>query len=259
MKTRTITTFAALLLSLSLTSSANATAIQQTKGDFKDKFRQLEEVLPTPNVYRNAAGEPGENYWQQQVDYKIKVSLDEAKRRLTGSEKITYQNNSPYKLKYLWVQLDQNIFKDDSIANAANNFGGIGRRGPYTKAGDAKTPAKISLGELRRQQFMADNELGYEISAIKDSKGKKLNFTVVGTQMRIDLPKPLKSGDDVVFSIDFAFNIVEEDAVSARSGYEHFEKDDREGGNDIFLLAQWFPRLHAYTDYEGWNLSLIHI
>jgi len=253
MKTRTITTFAALLLSLSLTSSANATAIQQTKGDFKDKFRQLEEVLPTPNVYRNAAGEPGENYWQQQVDYKIKVSLDEAKRRLTGSEKITYQNNSPYKLKYLWVQLDQNIFKDDSIANAANNFGGIGRRGPYTKAGDAKTPAKISLGELRRQQFMADNELGYEISAIKDSKGKKLNFTVVGTQMRIDLPKPLKSGDDVVFSIDFAFNIVEEDAVSARSGYEHFEKDEREGGNDIFLLAQWFPRLHAYTDYEGWN------
>ena len=246
-------TIAVLLLPLAISSTVNASAIKQTKGDFEDKFRQLEEVLPTPNVYRNASGEPGEKYWQQQVDYKIKVSLDEKKRRLTGYEKITYQNNSPYKLKYLWVQLDQNIFKGDSIANVANNFGGIGRRGPYTKTGDAQTPAKISLGELRRQHFMTDNELGYEIKAIKDSRGKKLDFTVVGTQMRIDLSRALKSGDDVEFSIDFAFNIVEEDAVSARSGYEHFPKDAREGGNDIFLLAQWFPRLHAYTDYEGWN------
>jgi predicted secreted protein len=238
---------------LPLTFIANASAIKQTKGDFEDKFRQLEEVLPTPNVYRNAAGEPGERYWQQKVDYKIKVSLDEKKRRLTATEDITYYNNSPYRLKYLWVQLDQNIFKDDSIANRANNFGGIGRRGPFTGAGDQNTPAKLSLGELRRHQFMADNELGYEISAVKDGRGKKLAFTIVGTQMRIDLPKPLKSGDDVDFTSDFACNIVEEDAVSARSGYEHFPKDAREGGNDIFLLAQWFPRLHAYTDYEAWT------
>jgi predicted secreted protein len=243
----------ALLISLTLAATVQATAIKQTKGDFEDKFRQLDEVLPTPNVYRNAAGEPGENYWQQRVDYKIKVSLDEEKRRITGHEEITYHNNSPYRLKYLWVQLDQNIFKEDSIANTANNFGGIGRRGPYTKAGDKITPAKISLGELRRQQFMADNELGYEISAVKDDSGDKLNFTIVGTQMRIDLPKPIKPGKSIDFTIDFAFNIAEEDAVSARSGYEHFPKDDREGGNDIFLLAQWFPRLHAYTDYEAWT------
>jgi len=240
--------FAALLLPLAMVSTVNASAIKQTKGDFEDKFRQLQETLPTPNVYRNAAGEPGERYWQQQVDYKIKVSLDEEKRRLTGSEKITYKNNSPYKLKYLWVQLDQNIFKDDSIANMSNNFGGIGNRGPAASAGSDSKPAKLSLGTLRRHQFLSDNEVGYEISAVKNSKGKALAFTVVGTQMRIDLPKPLKSGDDVEFSIDFAFNIVEEDAVSARSGYEKFED-----GNDIFLLAQWFPRLHAYTDYEGWN------
>ena len=134
----------AILLPLTVATSVHATAIKQTKGDFEDKFRQLEEVLPTPNVYRNAAGEPGENYWQQQVDYKIKVSLDEEKRRLSGSEKITYQNNSPYKLKYLWVQLDQNIFKEDSMANVASNFGGIGRRGPKTEAGDAKKRAKLS-------------------------------------------------------------------------------------------------------------------
>jgi predicted secreted protein len=173
MKIKFIKTFATLLLPLSIAATVNASAIKQTKGDFEDKFRQLEEVLPTPNVYRNASGEPGEKYWQQQVDYKIKVSLDEEKRRLTGSEKITYQNNSPYKLKYLWVQLDQNIFKGDSIANMGSNFGGIGRRGPYTGAGDADTPAKMSLGELRRQHFMTDNELGYEISAIKDSRGTK--------------------------------------------------------------------------------------
>ena len=186
MKFKIMKAFAVLLLQISIASSVSASAIKQTKGDFEDKFRQLDEALPTPNVYRNAAGEPGENYWQQQVDYKIKASLDEEKRRITASEKITYHNNSPYKLKYLWVQLDQNIFKDDSIANMANNFGGIGRRGPYIQTGDAQTPAKISLGELRRQQFMADNELGYQISAIKDSGGKKLHFTVVGTQMRID-------------------------------------------------------------------------
>ncbi|KZW98169.1 aminopeptidase [Pseudoalteromonas luteoviolacea] len=252
MKTNT-SLIIALLAPLIFLSSAHASAIKQTKGNFEDKFRQLDEVLPTPNVYRNAAGEPGQQYWQQKVDYKIKVSLDEEKRRLTGHEKITYHNNSPYRLKYLWVQLDQNIFKDGSIANMANNFGGAGRRGPLTKAGDTSKPAKISLGELRRQQFMADNELGYEISAVTDNRGKKLSFTIVGTQMRIDLPKPLQSGDSVKFAIDFAFNIVEEDAVSARSGYEHFADDARPGGNDIFLLAQWFPRLHAYTDYEAWT------
>ncbi len=242
-----------LMIPLSLSTMAYSSAIKQTKGNFEDKFRQLEEVLPTPNVYRNAAGEPGEKYWQQEVDYNIKVSLDENKRRLSASEQITYKNNSPYQLKYLWVQLDQNIFKEDSIANTANNFGGIGRRGPYTKAGDQHTPAKISLGELRRQHFMADNELGYEISAVKDNRGKPLSFALVGTHMRIDLPSALKSGGTVKFSIDFAFNIVEEDAVSARSGYEHFEDDARPGGNDIFLLAQWFPRLHSYTDYEAWT------
>ncbi|MCO7188086.1 MULTISPECIES: M1 family metallopeptidase [unclassified Pseudoalteromonas] len=241
------------LLTLVATDAAKASVVNQTKGSFEDKFRQLDEVLPTPNGYRNAAGEPGERYWQQQVDYKINVTLDEARRRLSGKEEITYHNNSPYTLKYLWVQLDQNIFKPDSMANQSNNFGGIGRRGPKTQIGNGKEPAKLSLGELRRQQFMADNELGYEIHGVTDNFGKALSFTTVGTQMRIDLPQPLKPNSQLTFNIDFAFNIVEEDAVSARSGYEHFADDARPGGNDIFLLAQWFPRLHAYTDYEAWT------
>jgi len=232
--------------------SANA-AIKQTKGDFEDKFRQLDEVLPTPNVYRNAAGEPGHQYWQQQVDYDIDVKLLEGERRIEASETITYHNNSPDTLKYLWIQLDQNKFRDDSMSALTTTFGGIGNRGPATQAASGNKPAQLSMGALRRQQFVDDNELGYTISRVEDKSGNDLRHTTVGTLMRVDLAAPLKPGKKVTFDIDFAFNIVEEDAVSARAGYEHFPDDEREGGNDIFLLAQWFPRLAAYTDYEAWT------
>jgi len=240
------------LLSLTVIASASAT-IQQTKGDFVDKFRQLDESLPTPNVYRNAAGEPGHKYWQQRVDYKIKAKLDEEKRRIEANQSITYYNNSPDTLKYLWVQLDQNKFRNDSLSAKTTTFGGIGSRGPATARATSSKPAQISLDALRRQQYMDDNVVGYDIQSVTDSKGNKLNHVIVGTNMRIDLTKKLLPGMRVRFGIDYAFNIVEEDAVSARSGYEHFPDDARKGGNDIFLLAQWFPRLHAYTDYEAWT------
>jgi len=235
-----------------ITAQASS-AIQQTKGDFEDKFRQLDEVLPTPNVYRNAAGEPGHMYWQQQVDYVIDVSLDESKRRLSASQNISYTNNSPDTLKYLWIQLDQNKFRDDSMSALTTTFGGIGNRGPATQGASEDAPARLSLGALRRQQFVDDTELGYDLQAVTDGKGNPLKYTVVGTLMRVDLSAPLKPKSSTELNIDFAFNIVEEDAVSARAGYEHFPDDAREGGNDIFLLAQWFPRLAAYTDYEAWT------
>ena len=234
-------------------STLHADAIKQTKGDFEDKFRQLDEVLPTPNVYRNAAGEPGHQYWQQQVDYTIAARLIEDKRRLEATQDITYYNNSPDTLKYLWVQLDQNKFKDDSMSALTTTFGGIGNRGPGTKSITDGEPAQISLSALRRQQFVDDTQLGYTISRVVDGLGNTLSYTTVGTLMRVDLLTPLKSGERTRFTMDFAFNIVEEDAVSARAGYEHFPDDAREGGNDIFLLAQWFPRLAAYTDYEAWT------
>ncbi|MGJ8680453.1 M1 family metallopeptidase [Paraglaciecola sp.] len=240
------------VLSLSVLLTANA-SINQTKGSFEDKFRQLDESLPTPNVYRNAAGEPGHKYWQQQVDYKIQAKLDESKRRIEASQTITYHNNSPDTLKYLWIQLDQNKFKSDSMSATTTTFGGIGNRGPATSAASSDKPAQLSLGALRRQQFVDDNILGYDISGVKNKRGESLNHVIVGTNMRIDLPTHLKPGKKVTFSLDFAFNIVEEDAVSARAGYEHFPNDKRDGGNDIFLLAQWFPRLHSYTDYEAWT------
>ena len=228
-------------------------AIKQTKGDFEDKFRQLEEVLPTPNVYRNAAGEPGHQYWQQQVDYDIDVTLDEEKRRIDASEEIVYHNNAPDTLKYLWIQLDQNKFRDDSMSALTTTFGGIGNRGPATSAASGSSPAKLSMGAIRRQQFVDDNELGYQIKKVTDGRGKPLHYVIVGTLMRVDLAEPLKPGKKTELNIDFGYNIVEEDAVSARSGYEHFPDDEREGGNDIFLMAQWFPRLAAYTDYEAWT------
>lgn len=236
-----------------LSSVACAGAIEQTKGDFKDKFRQLDEVLPTPNDYRNAAGEPGRDYWQQKVDYKIDVTLLEDKRRLEASETITYTNNSPYTLKYLWLQLEQNRFKPDSVAESTVAFGGLGRRGPTSSLPSSDKPARLSLGQLRRQQFMDDVELGYTLSDITDLDGNTLKHTIVGSQMRIDLKQPLKHGESITFSLDFAFNILDEDAVGARSGFEHFPDDARKGGNDIFLLAQWFPRLAAFSDYEAWH------
>lgn len=235
--------------SFSLANDAQASAIQQTKGNFEDKFRQLDEVLPTPNVYRSAAGEPGEQYWQQRADYDINVRLDEEKRRLDASEVITYTNNSPYTLKYIWVQLDQNIFRNDSRAERSATFGSH----PEVDLEGIDKPARISLGQLRRQQFMSDNELGFAINKVADDNGESLSFTIVGTNMRVDLPEPLAPGAQTELAIDFGFNIVEEDAVGARSGYEHFPDDAREGGNDIFLLAQWYPRVAAFTDYEAWT------
>ncbi|MDT7526612.1 MULTISPECIES: M1 family metallopeptidase [Idiomarinaceae] len=230
-------------------TAAYSSAIQQTKGTFEDKFRQLDEVLPTPNVYRSAAGEPGEQYWQQQANYSIKVRLDEEKRRIDAAETITYFNNSPYTLKYIWIQLDQNIFKNDSMAELTATFNSK----PDPSLGGVDRPARISLNQLRRQQFMTDNELGFAINKVADGRGKALDFVVVGTNMRIDLPQPLKAGDKTSLAIDFGFNIIDSDTVGGRSGYEHFPDDAREGGNDIFLLAQWYPRVAAFTDYEAWT------
>ncbi|TLX51972.1 aminopeptidase [Pseudoalteromonas ruthenica] len=232
-----------LLGALTLISQGVMANVMQTKGNFEDKFRQLDESLPTANSYRSAAGAPGENYWQQQVDYDIDVTLDEKARRLSASQRIEYTNNSPHTLRYLWLQLDQNIYKADSIAERSKTFKSGLEAQPVGK------PSKLSLSSLRRMQFLADNEPGFVLSNIKDEDGDDLKATVVDTLMRVDLNQPLRPGQSTELSMDFAFNIVEEDAVGARNGYEHFEKD----GNDIFLLAQWFPRLAAYTDYEAWT------
>ena len=194
-----------------LSSIAVAQGIQQTKGDYQDKFRQLDEVLPTPNVYRNAAGQPGHEYWQQKVDYDIEVILNEETHSIQGTESISYQNNSPDTLNYLWLQLDQNRFRNDSIAQLSETFN---RSSP-----EPGSPARVSLGQLREIQYMEEAELGYDIQSVVDAAGNALNHTIVGTLMRVDLARALRPGASVDFKIDYSYNIVNGDVIGPRACY----------------------------------------
>jgi hypothetical protein len=198
------------------------------------KFAQLEQTLPTPTVYRTASGAPGPLYWQQQADYKIEVVLDQEQRSIKGSQTIVYTNNSPHTLKYLWLQLDQNRFKKDSLEN---------------RSVTESQPDRLSFDRLRKLQSMSDQRHGFNLSAVTDTKNNPLSYTIVDTMMRLDLPKPLATGKRTRFKIDWEFNIIEEAAIGGRGGYEHFELNDTQ----IFSLAQWYPRLAAYTDYASWQ------
>jgi hypothetical protein len=206
---------------------------QTTRQSPADKFRQLEEILPTPNEQRSGSGAPGHRYWQQKVDYDIKVEIDDVNQRCIGSETITYKNNSPDTLTYLWLQLDQNIFEPNSDANLT-----------LTAPDLTKLTHKQALNFLR-DPFPG----GYRVTTVKDAAGNPLPFTVVKTMMRIDLKKPLASGESVSFSVEWSFNIVNSKKIGSRSGYEYFPED----GNYIYEMAQWFPRLAAYYDVYGWQ------
>ena len=208
-------------------------AIDQSKGSFEDKFRQLDEVFPSPNLSRPATGEPGPMYWQQRADYKIQIKLNEDTRSVEGSETITYTNNSPLTLKYIWLQLDQNIFAKESINNLTRPWGG----------GDSS----VDFSTLRRQNFMDKFEGGFKELSIKINN-KSPDTNLVGTHVRINLEQPLKPGESTSMDIEWAYALVEENAVRARNGYETFED-----GNDIFLMAQWYPRVTVFSDYEGWH------
>jgi hypothetical protein len=213
-------------------------------------FQQLDDdKLPTPNVYRAATGEPGPAYWQQQADYVIDATLDETQKRLTASQTITYTNNSPHTLRYLWVQLDQNRFAEGSLARMSETASTSGTRRQSSGAGDS-----LSYGALARQMALASREHGFEIERVADARGQSLDYTVVDTHMRIDLPQPIRSGGSYEFTIDFAFNIIEEAVIGGRGGYECFPVDAVEKTGDcIYFLAQWFPRMTAFSDYEGWH------
>ena len=204
----------------------------------QSKFRQLGTELPTPNTYRTASGAPGESYWQQRVDYDIKVELDDEKQKIKGTEMITYYNNSPHPLTYLWLQLDQNVVhpESDTYKTATNNLGG-----------------RVSAGQLNG---MLDNSFdgGHKIEYVKDATGKALKFTIVKTMMRVDLPTPLiaKTGK-IQLQIGWNYNINDRQnpalAADSRGGYELFPED----GNYLYTITQWFPRLAVYDDYNGWQ------
>ncbi|MGB0908534.1 MAG: M1 family metallopeptidase [Maricaulaceae bacterium] len=234
----------AVISSLSLSTAALANGPAGNPADQAAKFRQLGTELPTPNMFRSASGAPGSAYWQQRADHTIDVKLDEDNRRISASMRINYTNNSPDNLNYIWLALDQNRFKNGSLARRSEVSSAAGSRRDTAGAGDS-----FSFAALRRAQGFADRDYGFEFSAVKDSAGRSLDYTVNDTMMRIDLNSPLKPKQRFSFQIDWDHNIIDEEAIGGRGGYENFPEE----GNDIFGLAQWFPRLAAYTDYTGWQ------
>lgn len=218
------------LLSMALGHWAVA---QQNPSQFSSnkRFEQLETLLPTPNTYRTASGAPGKDYWQQRADYDIKAELDEANRKIIGSETITYFNQSPDELRYVWLQLDQNLFAKGNTTNA-------------TKIGGTE---RVETGGTADETVISDGvDYGFKILSVKDAKGAPLKFVINQTMMRIDLPTPLKPGQTLSFSIDWNYIITD---YYGRSGYEFFPKD----GNANFFIAHWFPRMAVYNDVYGWQ------
>ncbi|HLP54408.1 MAG TPA: M1 family metallopeptidase [Fluviicola sp.] len=212
--------FSAILLAFS------PTAFAQTK------FAQLDMELPTPNEYRNAAGGPGHSYYQQKADYKMSITLDDEKQIVRGEEVITYTNNSPDVLEYLWLQLDQNIYKPDAESNFIE----------VQKMEDFK-----SIRDVENHLFVFEG--GYNIESVSAVNGEKMKYAINHTMMRIDPAKPLGPKQSISFKIKWWYNINDRMKVGGRSGYEFFEKE----GNYLYTIAQFFPRMCVYSDVEGWQ------
>ncbi len=200
-----------------------------------NKFEQLGTILPTANEYRTASGAPGPKYWQQRVDYDIKATLDENKLLLTGAETITYYNNSPDVLTYLWLQLDEN--QHSTINNAGYPASSTLGRGVTTSTIDKLIEEKTNNG------------LGDNIEKITTALGAPLKYTINKTMMRVELPTALKPGQKFVFNINWNYKITDRLTVAGRGGYEYFPED----GNYLFTMSQWYPRLCVYADFQGWQ------
>ncbi len=200
----------------------------------QNKFRQLKQELPTPNSQRTASGAPGKEYTQQKVDYKMDIVLDDANTKITGSETITYHNNSSDELRYLWVQLDQNMRASDS------------------KTPDI-TPNRIpkKISKKRYDRFFPEKPFdgGFNIMSVTNTDGSNLSHIINQTMMRINLPKPLASGEKFEFNISWWYNINNHRTQGGRSGYEHFT----ENGNNNYVIAQFYPRMCVYDNVEGWQ------
>lgn len=199
-----------------------------------DKFTQMYDVLATPNMYRTASGAPGPEYYQQQADYKIDIELDDKNQKLFGKETITYTNNAKETLDYLWIQLDQNQNSRKSLSPLQN--GNV-------------TDAAISTQAFSRRYLEEKFDGGFNIEYVTDVLGKPMNYTINQTMMRIEIPKGLKHKEKIVINIKWWYNINNYLVDGGRSGYEHFDKD----GNNLYILAQFYPRMAVYNDVEGWQ------
>ncbi|MDX6183838.1 M1 family metallopeptidase [Flavobacterium sp. Fl-77] len=206
---------------------------QQGKYD-TNKFSQMYDLLATPNMFRTASGAPGPAYYQQQADYKIDVELDDKNSKLYGSEIITYSNNSPDNLEYLWIQLDQNQAKANTQSSLVES---------------EKINQVLPLDKFSSEYLKKDLERGFNIEYVKDAKGNPMSYTINETMMRINLATPLKAGEKISLAIKWWYNINNYRNEGGRSGYELFEKE----GNKLYVIAQFYPRMAVYNDVEGWQ------
>src|SRR5687768_14421586 len=209
-------------------------ALAQNSPKWQGKFEQLNQALPTPNEYRTGSGSPGPKYWQQKADYVINAELNDDNQSITASETITYFNNSPDNLKYLWLQVDQNLFAKDNNTTK-------------TQVASVKDSASVKAAATTFNLFDFDG--GFKIKSVKDASGLTLPYTINQTMMRIDLPTALRSGEKISFSVEWSFNITDRNTTGARSGFEYFPED----GNYIYTIGQWFPRMCVYDDVQGWQ------
>ncbi|RQO64477.1 aminopeptidase [Pedobacter sp. KBW06] len=222
-----------LFAALFLTINTYAQHLNNPGSNHGNKFEQLGTIISDPNSYRSASGAPGPAYWQQRADYEINATLDEKNLRLTGSEAITYYNNSPDPLSYLWVQLDENEHKATSDNKLTET----------SKMSDQMNYQSLSniIGEA--------NDLGVKIIRVTDEKGTALPYTINNTMMRIDLPATLQPKGKYKLNISWDYKISNRMTVGGRGGYEYFAEDD----NYLFTITQWFPRMAVYSDVQGWQ------
>ncbi len=211
---------------------ASAFGAQAQENTNQNPFRQLGQELPTPNTYRTASGDKGHEYWQQQADYDMKIRLDDETQKIYGEETVTYTNNSPDDLDYLWVQLDQNVRAKES---------------DRYKIQQQTLDNRMTFDAVRSLEPWFDG--GFKIDHVKDAGGKDLPYTINNTMMRIDLPSTLKAGGKVSFNIKWWYNINDRMQIGGRSGYEYFEED----GNYLYTIAQFYPRMAVYCDNYGWQ------
>lgn len=198
-----------------------------------NKFEQLESILRDPNMYRSASGAPGPKYWQQKADYDINVNIDDKNQVLTGSETVTYTNNSPDPLTYLWLQLDENEHKTSS---------------DNQKFDSSKMNARMSVRQLQNI-IGAEEGFGVNITKATDASGNALRYTINQTMMRIELPKTLAPSAKFTFKINWNYKITDRMVQGGRGGFEYFKEDD----NYLYTIAQWFPRMAVYSDFQGWQ------
>ena len=219
---------------------SNVVFSQGSYGEWEQKFEQLGTMLPTPNSYRTASGAPGVDYWQQKADYKIDVTINDENQTLYGEEEITYFNNSPDVLRYLWVQLDQNVRSNESNTPLVTPS-----KMSKTYSGKRLQGLTNSYTNIKGEKYNG----GFKIAYVKDMNGKDINHSVISTMMRIDLDEPLSKGDSYSFKIKWSYEINDRMKIGGRGGYEYFPKDK----NFSYTIAQWFPRMAVYDDKEGWQ------